>query len=134
MNAQTLINYFSGVLGAFITFSFGHWTESLTFLLTVVAIDIISGMYASLKEGHGLNSAVGAVGLAKKGIMLLVILLSYRVDVLLGSEMVMGGAIYFYIANELVSVTENCGRIGLPMPEKLRQIIAVLKQKGETEK
>ncbi|THF78086.1 phage holin family protein [Cohnella fermenti] len=128
-----MINWITGLIGAFITFAFGHWTEPLTFLLTIIAIDIISGMYASMREGSGLNSAVGTVGLAKKGLMLLVILLGYRVDVLLGSEMIMGGAIYFYIANELVSVTENCGRIGLPIPNKLRQVIAVLKQKGEEE-
>ncbi|WP_238162713.1 holin family protein [Cohnella sp. AR92] len=131
MNWQSIVNAGAGLLGAFITFAFGHWTESLTFLLTVIGIDIISGGYASVHEGRGLNSAVGAAGLAKKGLMLLVIILSYRVDVLLGSEVVMGAAIYFYIANELVSVTENYGRIGLPMPDKLRQIIAVLKQKGE---
>lgn len=131
MNGQSIINGGAGVAGAFIAFAFGGWHESLTFLLVAIGVDIASGMYASVKEGRGLNSAVGSVGLAKKGLMLLVILLAHRLDVLLELDaVVMTASIYFYIANELISITENYGRIGLPMPEKLRDIITVLKSKG----
>lgn len=130
MNGQSIINVSAGVVGAFITFAFGHWSEALTFLLTVIAIDIISGMYASVREGSGLNSAVGTVGLAKKGLILLVVLLGHRIDILLGTDAVMGAAIYFYVANELLSIVENYGRVGLPLPDKVRDIIAVLKNRG----
>lgn len=131
MNGQSIINGGAGVAGAFIAFAFGGWHESLTFLLVAIGVDIASGMYASVKEGRGLNSAVGSVGLAKKGLMLLVILLAHRLDVLLELDaVVMTASVYFYIANELISITENYGRIGLPMPEKLRDIITVLKAKG----
>lgn len=131
MNGQTIINGGAGLLGAFIAFAFGGWSEALTFLLVAIGADIISGMYASIKEGRGLNSAVGSVGLAKKGLMLLVILIAHRLDVLLELDnIVMTAAVYFYIANELISITENYGRIGLPMPDKLRDVIAVLKSKG----
>lgn len=131
MNGQTVLNGASGVLGAFIAFAFGGWHESLTFLLIAIGVDIITGMYASVKEGSGLSSAVGAAGLAKKGMMLLVIILAHRVDILLELDNItMMAAVYFYIANELVSITENYGRVGLPLPDKLRDIIAVLKGKG----
>jgi hypothetical protein len=47
---------------------------------------------------------------------------------LLGTDIIKGGAIYFYLVNELISITENYARIGLPLPDKLRQAIAVLKK------
>jgi phage-related holin len=51
-------------------------------------------------------------------------------DLLLGSDVLMVGAIYFYLANELISVTENYGRLGLPLPDQIKRIIAVLKDRG----
>lgn len=124
-----------GILGAIFTFAAGHWTEALTFLLVAMGVDIISGVSASIKEGRGLSSSVGAAGLAKKGLMLLVIVLAHRMDILIGAESaVMAAAIYFYIANELVSVTENYGRHGLPMPDAIKRAIAVLKNKGDDNK
>ncbi len=119
-----------GVLGSLLTFSFGLWPESLTLLLVAMGIDYITGVTAAITEKRGLNSGHGAWGLAKKGIMLLVILLSHRIDVLMEiNNLAMAGAIYFYLANELISITENLGRIGIPMPDRLRQLIEVLKNK-----
>ncbi|RJE89763.1 holin [Paenibacillus sp. 1011MAR3C5] len=120
----------TGIVGSIITFAFGNWVESLTVLVVAMGLDYVSGVAASIKEGKGLNSAFGAWGLARKGLMLLVILLAHRVDILLEtSNVTMGAAIYFYIANELISITENYGRMGLPLPEKIRKLIAVLKEK-----
>ncbi|WP_337588392.1 phage holin family protein [Paenibacillus gorillae] len=63
--------------------------------------------------------------------MLLVVLLAHRIDVLLETDnMTMMATVYFYIANELISFTENLGRAGVPLPEKLKYIIEVLKGKG----
>lgn len=121
-----------GVLGSILTFMFGSWSESLTFLLLAMGADYVTGIAASIKEGKGLNSAFGAWGLARKGLALLVVLLGHRIDVLLGTEDVtMGAAIFFYIANEMISITENYGRLGLPLPERIRKIIAVLKEKDK---
>ncbi len=121
-----------GVLGAILTFMFGSWSESLTFLLLAMGADYVTGTAASIKEGKGLNSAFGAWGLARKGLTLLVVLLAHRIDVLLNTEDVtMGAAIFFYIANELISITENYGRLGLPLPERIRKMIAILKEKDK---
>ncbi|MFD0586617.1 holin family protein [Paenibacillus sp. GCM10027627] len=120
----------TGVFGSMITFAFGKWEESLTFLLVAMGVDYVSGVAASLKEGKGLSSSFGSWGLAKKGLVLLVILLAHRIDILLGTDSVtMGAAIFFYIANELISITENYGRLGLPLPETVRKMIEVLKEK-----
>jgi toxin secretion/phage lysis holin len=120
----------SGLVGSVITFAFGSWVESLTLLVVAMGIDYVTGVTASVKEGRGLNSAFGLWGLARKGLTLLVILLAHRIDILLElNNVTMGAAIYFYLANELISITENYGRIGLPMPDQLRKIIEVLKDK-----
>lgn len=120
----------AAVIGSILTFSFGIWPESLTLLLAAMGIDYVTGVVAAIKEKKGLSSEIGSWGLAKKGLMLLVIMLAHRIDVLLVSEdMVMGASIYFYLANELISITENLGRSGVPLPDRLRDIIEVLKKK-----
>nr|WP_240547819.1 phage holin family protein [Paenibacillus lignilyticus] len=117
------------MFGSLVTFSFGMWPESLTLLLVAMGTDYITGITAAIKEKK-LNSSIGSWGIARKGIMLVVILLAHRIDILLElSSIAMGGAIYFYLANELISITENLGRIGVPMPDRLRQLIEVLKNK-----
>ncbi|MBB6735034.1 phage holin family protein [Cohnella zeiphila] len=118
------------IIGAILVFSFGIWPESLTFLLVVMGVDYISGVAASLREGKGLSSTAGFWGLGKKGLMLLVVLVAHRVDVLLHVDMAMGAAIYFYIGNELLSVIENYGRLGLPLPDKLRNAVKLLRDRG----
>ncbi|MDQ8736300.1 phage holin family protein [Paenibacillus sp. LHD-38] len=117
-------------MGSILTFAFGSWQESLTLLVVAMGIDYVSGVAAAIKEGKGLNSVIGSWGLTRKGLSLLVILLAHRIDILLETNNVtMGAAIYFYLANELISITENYGRLGFPLPEQLRKIIAVLKEK-----
>jgi toxin secretion/phage lysis holin len=120
--------------GAVVSFSFGLWTESLTFLLVVMAIDYFTGIAAAIREGSGLNSNIGFWGLFRKALILLVMIIAHRLDVLLGIEAVMGSAVFFYIANELLSIIENYGRMGLPLPDRFKNIVKVLRDRvGEDE-
>ena len=112
------------------TYFFGGWSELISFFLLAIVIDYGTGIAASIKEGNGLSSSVGFWGIAKKGLMLLVVILAHRLDVLMGTDVIMIGSIYFYLANELISVTENYGRLGLPLPNWIREIIAIFKKKG----
>lgn len=121
----------TAVLGSVITFSFGIWPESLTLLAVLMGIDYITGIVAAVRVGNGLNSSVGFWGLGKKGLSLLVILLAHRIDVLLEMDLVMGGAISFYVVNELLSVIENYGRLGLPLPDSLRRVVQILCDRGD---
>lgn len=125
---------FSIVFGSAVTFAFGTWSESLTFLLVVMAIDYITGITAAIYDGSGLDSRVGFWGLMKKGLMLLVVLLSHRIDLVLGVDVTMGGAIAFYTVNELLSIAENYGRLGLPLPQQLRQAIRMLRNRNDNDK
>ncbi|MNP72251.1 Holin family protein [compost metagenome] len=65
--------------------------------------------------------------------MFLVILLAHQLDLLLGHEIdvVKSGVIYFYMANEIISITENYGRLGLPLPEQITKVITALKNKDK---
>jgi toxin secretion/phage lysis holin len=118
------------VLGSILSFAYGGWSEALAALVVAIGVDYVTGVAAAVKRKQGLSSAVGFRGLAMKGIMLLVILLAHRIDVLLGSgSAVMSGAIYFYLVNELISIAENCGELGVPFPDKLKSLIAVLRDK-----
>lgn len=127
---NTIVCGASAVIVSLLVFSFGRWPESLTVLLIAMGIDYVTGITAAMRTKRGLSSTIGAWGLARKGIMLLVVLLAHRMDVLLDlNNITMGGTIYFYLANELISITENLGEIGVPMPDRLRQLIQVLKKK-----
>lgn len=130
---MAMVNGTVGLFGALITYSFGGWTELLRLFLLTMAIDYITGILAALKERKGLNSTVGFWGLAKKALMLLIIMLGHQLDVLMGmGTTIMSGCIYFYLANEMISITENYGRIGLPLPLRIKNMIDILKDKKES--
>ncbi|MBR2564380.1 MAG: phage holin family protein [Paenibacillus sp.] len=125
------VSTFTAISGAIVTFAFGGWDQLLSLLAIAMAIDYITGLAAAVRTGTGLNSNIGFWGLARKGLMLTVVLLAHRIDLIMGTDIIKGGAIYFYLVNELISITENYARIGLPLPNKLRQAIAVLKKQEE---
>ncbi|MCR8645595.1 phage holin family protein [Paenibacillus sp. N1-5-1-14] len=128
---QTVFNFASGFFGTVITYAFGTWNELLSFFVIAILIDIISGVTASMKEGKGISSAVGFKGSVKKVFMFVAILLAHRMDVLMSSDFIMTGAIYFYLANELVSIIENYGRLGLPLPPQIKDMITALKRNSD---
>lgn len=96
-----------------------------------MAIDYITGIAAAIYDRSGLDSRVGFWGLLKKGLIMLVVLLSHRIDLLLGVDIAMGGAIAFYTVNELLSIIENYGRMGLPLPSQLRGIVRLLRNRND---
>ncbi|MGF9711705.1 phage holin family protein [Paenibacillus naphthalenovorans] len=128
---QKIFNFFAAAIGISVNYAFGGWSESLSFLGMLVIADYVTGISAAIKEGTGLNSNTGFWGICKKAFMFLVIAILHRADILIGTDVLMIGAIYFYIANELVSIIENLGRLNFPLPPQLKQIVGVLKSKGE---
>lgn len=135
MNISTINGYYgalAGVAGAVITFSFGHWIEAFTFLAVLIVADVLTGVGASFKEGVGLRSKTFRQGFVGKAMMILVIVIANRADVMLGQEAIFAAAAaYFYIANELVSITENLGRAGVPFPSFVTKLIDILKTKSD---
>ena len=118
----------------------GGWDPLLRVLVTLMAADYITGLLVAVMgksaktEYGGLSSKVGAMGLARKGLMLAVVLVGALVDSAMGagSAMCRDAACWFYIANEGISILENVGLAGAPYPAKLRELLGQ-KQKEDTE-
>lgn len=129
-----------GVIGGFITSLFGGWDAALITLLLFMGIDYISGLivagvfHNSKKTESGtLESRVGWKGLCRKGMTLLFVLIAYRLDLVIGSNYIRDAVIIGFMANELISVVENAGLMGVPLPTVLQNAIDILTKKSESE-
>lgn len=120
--------------GAAVTFLFGGWSALLSVLVAFVFFDYISGVVAASAEGK-LKSKVGLIGIARKVFIFGMVAVAHLVDTALGDQnFVRDATIFFYLANELLSIIENAGRIGLPVSELIKRAVEVLKGKGETQR
>lgn len=117
--------------GAAASYFFGGWSALLGILLAFVIADYTTGVLASGVEGK-LSSAIGMRGIAKKVCIFVVVAVAHLADTSLGDAHVFRDAtIFFYFANELLSILENAGRIGIPIPPMIGQAVEVLKRKGD---
>lgn len=130
-----------GAIGGMIAHLFGGWTEDMITLIIFMAIDFIMGLvvagvfHMSTKSQSGaLNSHAGWVGLCKKGVVLLFVLVAHRLDILLGSDYIRTATIIGFIANEVISIVENAGLMGVPLPQVIVKAIEVLKHREESNK
>lgn len=115
--------------GAIIGYYLGGFDMLLKALLILVVIDYVSGILASGIEGK-LRSNTGFKGIARKVMLFLIVVCANLMDQALNTgDTFRNASIFFYISNELLSILENAGRIGIPIPEKLKQTIEVLKTK-----
>jgi len=118
-------------LGAVLSYLYGGWNALLGVLLAFVVADYLTGVAAAAVEGK-LNSAIGFKGIAKKVGVFLVVAVAHLADTVLGDQsLIMDAAIFWYLANELLSITENAGRIGVPIPPVIARAVEVLRGKGE---
>lgn len=129
-----------GVIGSFIASMFGGWDAGIKTLVLFMAIDYISGLAVaglfqnSNKTTTGkLESVAGWKGLCRKGMTLLFVLIAYRLDLALGVEYIRDAVIIGFMANELISIVENAGLMGLPLPAVIKKAINVLTKKYESE-
>jgi toxin secretion/phage lysis holin len=121
-----------GFGGAAISFLFGGWSALLGILLAFVVIDYVTGILAAAVEGK-LSSRVGLLGIPKKVFIFVMVAIAHLVDTALGdAHLLRDTTIFFYLANELLSILENAGRVGLPVPDPVQRAVEVLKGKGGT--
>lgn len=121
------------VAGAIASYLFGGWSSLLSILLAFVVADYITGVIASSMEGK-LNSKTGMKGIAKKVFIFMFIAAAHLVDTVLGDlHLFRDATIFFYLANELLSIIENGGRIGVDIPPALLKSVEVLKGKSDIE-
>jgi len=119
------------VFGIGAAYLFGGWDKLIIALVIFVAADYISGIAAAAYHGK-LSSSVGLKGIAKKVFIFIVVALGHVVDQTLGNTntLIRDAVIYFYLANELLSILENGGKLGAPIPPVITQAIEVLKGKS----
>jgi toxin secretion/phage lysis holin len=132
MNWEALFKVGATVTGGFVGWAFGGWSVLLQVLLALVVIDYLTGLLASGVEGK-LSSKVGFKGIAKKLMIFSLVAVGHLIDKLIGDgSMVQNAIIFFFVGNEVLSVVENAGRSGLPIPPVLTKAVEVLQSKGKT--
>lgn len=129
-----------GMLGSLVASFFGGWDASLATLIIFMSIDYFTGLitagvfHKSQKTETGtLESMAGFKGLCRKGMILLFVLIGYRLDIAIGTSYIRDAVCIAFMANELISIVENAGLMGLPIPDVIKKAIDVLKKKGEQE-
>ena len=127
-----------GIIGGLVAKTFGGWDSALTTLVIFMVIDYITGMivagvfHKSKKSKSGaLESRAGWKGLCRKGMTLLTVLVACRLDMMIGSSFIKDAVVMAFAVNEAISVTENAGLMGLPVPKPLVHAIEVLKKKDK---
>lgn len=127
-----------GMIGSLIAGAFGGWDGAFITLLIFMCIDYVSGLAVALvfrkspktKSGGG-SSSVGWRGLCRKGMTLLIVLVAYRLDLVLNTSYIRDTVIIGFIVNETISITENAGLMGVPLPKVIVKAIDILNDKEE---
>lgn len=121
-------------IGGWFGWFFGGCDGLLYALIAFVIMDYIIGVMCAVNE-HTLSSEVGFKGICKKVLIFLLVGIANVLDVqVIGTGSVLRTAvIFFYLSNEGVSILENAGRLGLPIPRKLKDILAQLHDRAEGE-
>lgn len=118
-------------VGAAVGWFLGGWDGILKVMVMMTIVDFITGSIAATIKGEA-KSKVGFIGIARKVFIFLLIGLASQLDYIFGSASAIREAvIFFYIANELLSIIENAGRMGVPLPPALTNAVAVLNGKAE---
>lgn len=121
-----LYNYFGLMAGGLLS-ALGGWDMPLKALVGAMALDYCSGVIIAIREKK-LSSAVGFAGLARKLMVFLIVMVAGGLDALTGQTAVCrNAAVAFYFVNEAVSLLENAGRLGLPVPKKILDVLEQLK-------
>ncbi|MBQ8834062.1 MAG: phage holin family protein [Oscillospiraceae bacterium] len=125
-----------GLCGAAAAAAFGGWDTALAALLVCMGIDYLSGSIVALvfhnstkSETGAYNSAYGLKGLCKKGLQLLFVLAAVQMDRLLGADYVRDAVCIGFCTNEILSIVENLGLAGIPMPQAVVNALEQLQKK-----
>lgn len=134
-------NMFMGIVGAvggFIASLFGGWNAALTTLVIFMGVDYVTGLIVAgvfhnsgKTENGALESRAGWKGLCRKGMTLLIVMIACRLDMMMETNFVRDAVVIGYVVNETISIIENAGLMGLPIPGVISKAIDILKNKAE---
>ena len=141
MRNQQIIAMLVGVIGGVFTTLFGGWSAGMTTLIIFMAIDYIAGFTVAAvfkksdkSENGALESRAGWKGLAKKAMTLLFVLIAYRLDLLMNTDYIKDAAVIAFCVNELISIVENAGLMGIPLPNVIKRALDILRDKADFDK
>ena len=130
-----IIQYASAVMGGFVGWFLGGFDGFLYALLVFVIIDYLTGIMVAVLEKK-LSSEVGFRGIFKKVLIFCLVAIGHIVDtqIIKSGSVLRTAAIFFYLSNEGISILENVALIGLPVPEKLKDVLEQLREEKNSEK
>jgi toxin secretion/phage lysis holin len=116
------------LVGSFVSFLIGGMDSLVIILLCFVIADYVTGLIASAIEGR-LSSQVGFRGIVRKLLIFVLVAVSHLLEIAIGwnNHFIRDAIIFFYITNEFISIVENAGRAGVPIPSFLRKAIELFK-------
>ena len=136
MEVRNTVFIMLGIVGSVIAHYLGGWDTALQTLLLFMGMDYIAGLivagvfHNSKKTETGtLESRAGWKGLCRKGATLFIVLIAAQLDRMAGTDVIRNGVIIAYIANEGISIIENIGLMGVPIPKTLTNAIELLRKK-----
>lgn len=134
MDKQNIIKTTVAGLGTGFTWLFGAWDTALIVLIGFMVLDYATGLLKAYVNKE-VSSDVGLKGIARKSLILIVLMVAVMLDRLLntGAWLFRTLACYFYIANEGISLLENCAQMGLPIPDKMQEALIQLKEGNKKE-
>lgn len=134
---KTVVCLSAGAVFGTIAGLLGGWDAAVLTLLIFMAVDFCSGVALSLifkkspkTENGAYESKAGFKGLCRKGMIILIVLVATRLDIMLGATYIRDAVCIAFIVNELISIIENAGLMGVPIPAVITNAIEVLKKKG----
>lgn len=135
MEKTALFSAISAVFGIFSTM-LGGWDSALSTLCIFMLLDYLTGMVvggvfkkSSKTKSGALESKAGLKGIFRKCAILMVVLVAARLDAFAGSSLLKDCTVIMFICNESLSLLENIGLMGVPIPQKLIDAIDILTQK-----
>nr|DAK12883.1 MAG TPA: holin [Caudoviricetes sp.] len=127
-----------GAIGGFVAMAFGGWSEALITLIVFMAVDYVTGLAVAgifkkskKSENGALESRAGFKGLCRKGVALLIVLVAVRLDIIMHTTYIKDAVIIAFVANESISIIENAGLMGIPVPGIIARAIDVLRNDSE---
>ena len=127
-----------GAVGTFIAAALGGWDSAIITLLSFMLIDYVSGWVCAVvfKKSHktdsgGYSSAIGLKGLCKKVMILALVVVANLLDKQIGASYIRDGVCICFMVNEAMSIIENAGLMGVPIPAWLIKALDILNEKNQ---
>lgn len=138
MDLRTVFTSIIGMLGAIITTLLGGWSQGMATLVIFMIVDyvtglIVAGVFKKSKksESGALESRAGFKGLCRKCLIFIFVIVAYRLDLMIGTDYIQDAVIIGFCVNELVSIVENAGLMGVPLPNIIVKAIDLLARESE---